>query len=58
MVAKAPAKKTPRGSKPNTPRSGNKSPKPGQGPLNTSKGQFTFTMVSDGCYIEHKVILS
>ena len=24
-------------------------------PLNTSKGQFTFTMVTDGCYIEHKV---
>ena len=29
-------------------------PKPGQGPLNTSKGQFSFTMVADGCYIEHK----
>ena len=39
--------------------SGGKSPKgpppKGQGPLNTSKGQFTFTMVTDGCYVEHKV---
>jgi len=34
--------------------SGGKSPRPGQGPLNTAKGQFTFTMVTDGCYIEHK----
>ena len=24
------------------------------GTLNTSKGTFSFTMVADGCYIEHK----
>ena len=25
------------------------------GPLKTSKGTFTFTMVADGCFIEYKV---
>jgi len=43
-----PAKKSP----------GQKSPGGGGGglgkPLSTSKGVFTFTMVADGCYIEHK----
>jgi hypothetical protein len=52
--------------KPNKPAAAGKSPKgrspaakavPSK-PLNTSKGQFTFTMVTDGCYIEHKVSFS
>ena len=49
-AGKAPgSKKSPAGKKsPQAPQGGNK-------PLNTSKGQFTFTMVTDGCYIEHKV---
>lgn len=45
---KSPPGKSPQGKKsPQGPPAGNK-------PLNTSKGQFTFTMVTDGCYIEHK----
>lgn len=56
---RAAAKKSPTGAAPGAkksprPGSAGKSPK-GPGPLNTSKGQFTFTMVTDGCYIEHKV---
>jgi hypothetical protein len=27
-------------------------------PLSTAKGVFTFTMVADGCYIEHKVCMA
>jgi len=41
-----------------TPRNKSKSPPAKQQalnkPLSTSKGQFSFTMVTDGCYIEHK----
>lgn len=47
MVARAPGKKSPRGTTPPGKPNANK-------PLNTSKGQFSFTMVADGCYIEHK----
>ena len=56
MVKTGPGKKTPRGN--NTPR-GNQSPKasPGGNVLKTNKGVFTFTMVTDGCYVEHKVRL-
>ena len=55
------------GRKPGTPQGGRgsgkkapggKAPAPGgggPGPLKTSKGTFSFTMVADGCYIEHKV---
>lgn len=46
-----------------SPRPGQKKPqqsgrqqqsKPGVKRLNTAKGTFTFTMVADGCYIEHQ----
>ena len=54
--ARSPKPAAPGGKSPG--KGGGKSPqggmKPGM-PLNTSKGVFTFTMVTDGCYIEHKV---
>jgi hypothetical protein len=50
-------KKSPGGKSPQASARGAKSPQSGgvNGPLKTSKGVFTFTMVADGCYIEHKV---
>lgn len=65
-TARGPGKaKSPRpgsaGKSPQNSARGGKSPQAGggnNGPLKTSKGVFTFTMVADGCYIEHKVCRS
>lgn len=58
MVARAKGGKSP----PNSAR-GKSPPNSGRGggggassrSMNTAKGVFSFTMVTDGCYIEHKV---
>ena len=48
MVARAPRKSgTPPGKQPQQQQGGNPV-------LKTNKGVFSFTMVADGCYIEHK----
>ena len=56
---KSPRGKSPgsAGKSPQASARGGKSPQSGggNGPLKTSKGVFSFTMVADGCYIEHKV---
>ena len=59
MVKVGAAKKGPAGKGPagKGPRNNNNKPNNNNTnqPLRTAKGTFSFTMVTDGCYIEHKV---
>lgn len=61
-AGKRPAGKSPAGKSPSGKGAGKSPQNSARGkspmntkPLSTAKGTFSFTMVADGCYIEHKV---